>query len=362
MSYFLANNIYCDGLISRLIVVPHQMLKPLFLLQQLFFKSLIFVLLLASFHTAYAEEEAEIDDSADYKQALAFFKAKDYAKSLELFKKMARANQPFAMYQVGYMYEQGHGVAINNKIATEWYIKAANAGDATAQMSLAQAYLKGSELPKNNELAFTWMSKAAEQGEANAQFQLGQMYEQGVGTTADLAKSLFWTRKSAFAGVANAQYAMGVLYENGQGVSKDENQARMWYTRSAQQNNVKAQTNLASLLLRNRKSGNDELVQEAFFWFGKAAQQNDLIALTSLADMLLDPNKDAAQNKEAFKYYEKAALLGDAKGQFSLGYMYENGMGVAQNPTLAKEWMEKAAKNGSLLAQQHLAKAKGQGQ
>lgn len=321
-------------------------------------KIFVGILLLACFNAAYAEQDPEVDDNADYKEALASFKKKDYAKSLQLFKKMADANQPFAMYQVGYMHEQGHGVPINSKVATEWYTKAAKAGDAGGQFSLANAYLKGTELPKNNELGFSWMSKAAEQGDASAQYQLSVLYSEGVGTAKDPIKSFFWTRKSAMGGIPAAQFNMGLNYDNGLMVPKDDNQARMWYTKAAQQSYAKAQTNLANLLFRNKQSANDELVQEAFFWYGKAASQNDVIALTSLGDMMLDPNKDGPQNKEAFKLYEKAAQLGDAKGQFNIAYMYENGIGVTSNPALALEWMQKAAKNGSDLAKKHLEKNK----
>ena len=96
-------------------------------------KFLFVILLFASFSTSFAQTDLDSDNNTDYKDALQFFKAKNYGKSLELFKKMAKEEQPFAMYQVGYMYERGLGVSANEKTAFEWYLKAANAGDAAGR-------------------------------------------------------------------------------------------------------------------------------------------------------------------------------------------------------------------------------------
>ena len=50
--------------------------------------------------------------------------------------------------------------------------------------------------------------------------------------------------------------------------------------------------------------------------------------------------------KTAFTIFEDLAKKGDAKAQYNLGIMYDNGEGVRQDKKRAKEWFGKACDNG----------------
>lgn len=56
--------------------------------------------------------------------------------------------------------------------------------------------------------------------------------------------------------------------------------------------------------------------------------------------------EEKGQLEEAFKHYYKAAAFGDAKGEFYVGYMYENGLGVPSDRSEAIKWYRKAAEKG----------------
>ena len=56
------------------------------------------------------------------------------------------------------------------------------------------------------------------------------------------------------------------------------------------------------------------------------------------------------------KWFRKAAEQGHAYGQFNLGYMYENGLGVVKNIGEARRWYRKAAEQGSEDAKERLKK------
>jgi hypothetical protein len=56
----------------------------------------------------------------------------------------------------------------------------------------------------------------------------------------------------------------------------------------------------------------------------------------------------------ALKHWRPLALLGHARAQFKLGFMYQLGWGVAQNDTEAVKWYIKAAEQGDRTAQFHL--------
>ena len=64
-----------------------------------------------------------------------------------------------------------------------------------------------------------------------------------------------------------------------------------------------------------------------------------------------------------FSAVKQAAERGDAKAQYELGVMYDNGQGIAQDHTEAMKWFRKAAKRGYADAQNNLGLmyAKGEG-
>lgn len=58
---------------------------------------------------------------------------------------------------------------------------------------------------------------------------------------------------------------------------------------------------------------------------------------------------------EAFTYYSKEALRGDAYSQYWLGVMYLEGRGITEDGTMALEWVSKAAKQNYPPAEKLLA-------
>ena len=54
-----------------------------------------------------------------------------------------------------------------------WYRKAAEQGDASAQYNLGVMYENGHGVEQDDEQAVFWYRKAAEQGYADAQYNLG---------------------------------------------------------------------------------------------------------------------------------------------------------------------------------------------
>ncbi len=56
----------------------------------------------------------------------------------------------------------------------------------------------------------------------------------------------------------------------------------------------------------------------------------------------------------AVNWYHKAAEQGNAGAQYNLGYLYTNGLGVPQNYARAVKWFRKAAEQGHAKAQNNL--------
>jgi curved DNA-binding protein CbpA len=70
--------------------------------------------------------------------------------------------------------------------------KAADQGNAPAQSNLGWMYQNGRGVAQDDRQAVAWYQKAADQGFADAQVNLGWMYENGRGVTQDYAEAYAW--------------------------------------------------------------------------------------------------------------------------------------------------------------------------
>jgi TPR repeat protein len=68
----------------------------------------------------------------------------------------------------------------------------------------------------------------------------------------------------------------------------------------------------------------------------------------------------AKDEKEAVKWYRKAAEQGLASAQLNLGFMYAQGHGVTKDERVAAEWYRKAAEQGNQEAKYRLLESQRQ--
>ena len=183
----------------------------------------------------------------------------------------AKAGDADAQVSLGFMYDNGIGVAEDDVEAVKWYRKAAEQGNAKAQNNLGVMYEKGKGVAEDDAEAVKWYRKAAEQGDANAQHNLGVMYDHGEGVAQDAAEATRWFRKAAEQGFAAAQFNLGVSYAIGEGVTQDDAEAVKWYRKAAEQGFAEAQNNLAVMYSIGQGVEKDDA--EAVKWFQKAAEQ-----------------------------------------------------------------------------------------
>ncbi len=81
----------------------------------------------------------------------------------------------------------------------------------------------------------------------------------------------------------------------------------------------------------------------------------DPAAQVRLGDTYTKGTWTITKNDEtAAEWYRKAALQGDAEGQYHLALCYDRGLGVPKNTALALEWYGKAARQGNAAAQYEL--------
>jgi hypothetical protein len=90
--------------------------------------------------------------------------ARDYAAAHKYYGIAAARGDARAQFDIGTLYDYGHGVEKSAEMAFEWYRKAAGRGHPQAQWTLATKLEKGEGAPKNEVEALKWYYIAADNG------------------------------------------------------------------------------------------------------------------------------------------------------------------------------------------------------
>ena len=100
----------------------------------------------------------------DYEKGAAAYQAKDYREALRWFRKAAEQGDAEAQHYLGFMYEEGRGVAQDGREAVRWYHKAAEQGLAAAQLNLGAMYERGRGIKQDYVQAHKWFNIASALG------------------------------------------------------------------------------------------------------------------------------------------------------------------------------------------------------
>ena len=249
----------------------------------------------------------------------------------------------------------------------------------------ASNYELGVAAYQNNQFAKArehW-NKGAAEGNISAIFNLGILLSKGVGGTQDLERAAVLFKRAGDAGLAMGQHNLALAYYAGKGVLKNSKQARFWWERAARQGHTQAQFNLGALLWNG--DGVNKDANQAIIWFRQASDAGHIQARTFLETIFdetefaiateapanepaaeLDPKLSSALNSagdaytkkdysEAFSQWNNAASMGNADAQYQVARLYQQGLGVAQDPAKAFEFIQLSANNGQAQAQYELA-------
>ena len=269
-------------------------------------------------------------------RATAANKAKDYATSMAIYRKLADAGSAAAPAMIGILYFAGAGVPRDNTKACDLFAISEKRGDpngtelladcffkgegrtqnyaqsahlyeaasargvTTADCALGNQYLNGLGVQKDETKAAALCRKSAERGVANAQTDLGQMYFMGQGVQKNLTEAAGWFRKAADQGSANAAFILGTMYWNGDGVERDHEQAgKRWY-QSALQGNASAPARLAKYYFGRSLTPDKQILVDAAsktaYWATLAARADPNPSIKTDSQKLVDLLLNAAPN------------------------------------------------------------------
>ena len=102
----------------------------------------------------------------DWDRARTAHERGDYATELAIVRPLAEQGFAFAQFNLGVLYDNGHGVPMDDQKAIEWYRKAAEQGLSQAQINLGIMYAEGEGQPADLVQAYFWYAMADSQGDS----------------------------------------------------------------------------------------------------------------------------------------------------------------------------------------------------
>lgn len=112
----------------------------------------------------------EIDD------AILAMRAGNFAEAYCILKPHAQRGDAEAQYNIGWMYLNGYGLAMNDSLALEWWQRASDQGHTDARFSIAMLYSFGDgQVTKNMDRAIDYYLLAAQDGHEDANMIIRSM-------------------------------------------------------------------------------------------------------------------------------------------------------------------------------------------
>ncbi len=321
----------------------------------------------------------------------------------------AAQNSPYWLIWVGEMYRYGVGTEKNEKKAFSYYEKAAALGDADGIVKVGRAWLNGIGVLTDYQKSLHFFEKAAEQDNSEAMILAAYQYENGKGVDVSFEKSLEWLtraecgcrrrlegelsekdrkyyeslledvdhkrmhcesaacaelvgredcpaeqRQKAFSQLSElahekgdwcAQVNMGILYEEGTFVGQDERKALEYYLMAAENGSTGAMNNIGNFYLHGKGVAKD--YDKAFAWYQKAAELSGNAAAECSLGMCYQYGYGTKMDYEkARRFYELSAKQGLGLAYYRMGLLYEQGLGVAKDIRIAKQYFGEALHRG----------------
>lgn len=297
--------------------------------------------------------------------ALIFFSCSDNGQSeFEKGKRIAGTEPGYDNYLSRFT-----GRRTDYKTAEKHFLAAAEQGHVEAQFILGKYYFHGcgydvedvlhgrivsvEVVARDPDKAVKWWRAAAEQGHAGAQFGLGMCYEKGNGVACDDGEAIKWYRTASEKGNGMAMFALAKYYRDGIIVEQDLNTARTLYEKAAEQG-IRRTRDLPDERKEEDKrmtmtlGASDEPLEllNMIRDLTEKAEQGDASSMARLARYYRFgdgeyPKKDL---KEAFKWYLKAAELGNVDAMDAVSDFYRFGDYVEKDLEKAADWYMKYLK------------------
>ena len=260
---------------------------------------------------------------------------KDFKKAFRYFEMSEKKNNNVALNMLGWMCEHGEGTRVDLESALEFYQRASELGNEAASTNLENLRQALGDMVKTIE--------SAKDGRSEAQFDLAYSYHTGQnGFPVDFEAARLWYERALKQRHPVAMSNLAWMFLNGEGVMQDRKRALSLFKSSAKLGNTYALYSLG-LCYKAPEFFDRELMLRSF---SQAAEKGEIAAMLELGHLYWDGNLVERDQEVAYKWYLKAAVAGDALGQWNVGCMNEQGIGTPVNLAEAEKWFLSAAEEG----------------
>lgn len=305
-------------------------------------------------------------------KAIKAYKIKHYGEAAAMFKKLAKQDDPDALFYLGLSHYEGHGVDRDHDKAFRYFQRAREAlqKDAFAYLGLCHEHGHGTDVDLDK--AYQLYATAAEHGSKTGLLHQARCLEKGIGTEKQKAKALKCYVRLAKMDDAYAMYRIGKAYLIGDGIRKSMESAYEWLNKALVKGSVDAMNYLRYIHVNNdrdARSSEDMLAmgkewyakdayEKAHIYFEIAANEDQPEALLYLSDMYRH-GKGVDEDKQ-----KSIACLQEAKEHLPEAWMtlarrYRDGEGVASSYVKAYECYERAFEQGIEEAGEQLEQLRG---
>jgi SH3-like domain-containing protein len=118
--------------------------------------------------------------AGDVDDAIEAMRAGNFAEAYCVLKPYAEKGDPEAQYNIGWMYLNGYGLAMNDSRALDWWKRASDQGYSDASFSIAMLYSLGQgKVAKDTDKAIDYYLLAIEDGHEDANMIVRSMLTRG---------------------------------------------------------------------------------------------------------------------------------------------------------------------------------------
>ena len=257
-------------------------------------------------------------------KAMRFFSAYRY-----LVNELSKSDD-YMLYTLGVLWAEGIGGEADSKRAVALLEKAAAHGVGEAYKYLADALVEGRMLEKNTEQAMAYYKAAAEHGMSNAYELMGDLFCEGRIVERDVGRAIELYDMAAREGDGDARRKADELKDERESyftegcelINLDRERAFAAFASAAAMGYLPSYRRLAECLEVGVGIGKNRPL--AFAWYLKAADEGDREALFEVGRCYARGIGIGFNFKSAIEYLSRAHRVGDARAGSELERLFEN--------------------------------------
>ena len=182
-------------------------------------------LVLLLIHSGFAAADVREDQ---LRAGIAAMGRQHYATAMRAWYDLAVAGDAEAQNNMGYLYEEGLGVAQQYDVAMDWYRRAAESGSSEAEHNLGMMYVGGRGVAKSWSQGLMHFRKSAVQGLVESRYMIALSYFEGEGQIQNRRLALEGFKDTAAEGYPNSQYMLSFILLDGTDTKAKPAQAWVW--------------------------------------------------------------------------------------------------------------------------------------